>query len=71
MEGDIGVIQGLLQAGIDINVLDQDGYSPMALALKEDNIQAARILLESGADPNIGGSIVGSALHMAAYRAEP
>lgn len=54
-----------------MNILDPDGYSALALSLKEDNIQAARILLEAGADPNIGGSIVGSALHMAAYRTEP
>lgn len=71
IEGDLGIIQGLVDSKAELDILDDNGYSALVLALKEDNIPCSKLLISSGADPNIGGGVVGSALHMAAYRAEP
>jgi ankyrin repeat protein len=71
IEGDMGVMKGLIDKGANINVLDHEGYSPLVLALKEDHINIAKMLMDARANANIGGGIIGNALHLAAYKAEP
>ena len=69
-EGDCGVIEGLIRAKCDINALDKDNYTPLCLALRDDNLAAAKVLLDNGADINIGGGVLGSPLHMATIKTE-
>ena len=69
--GDNGVIFGLIKAGINIDALDNDGYSAFILALKENNIIAAGILMDVGVNLNIGAGCYGSALNIAVLKSEP
>ena len=71
VHGDRGVIRGLLDSGSDINKIDCEGYSPIVLALREDQIASAKLLLEREADITLGGGSLGSALHLAVYKTEP
>ena len=71
LNGDNGVIHGLVAAGCNINAIDSDGYSAFMLALKENNIVAAGVLMNSGADLAIGSGFYGSALNMAVLKSEP
>ena len=69
--GDVGVMQGLIDSKCDLDLLDIDGFSPLVIALKEDNITAAKILLHSGARLDIGGGTYGSVLNLAVLKSEP
>ena len=40
----------------------------MCVAIRDNQIDSARILIEAGADVNMGGGIYGSALHLAVVR---
>ena len=70
ISGDNGVIQGLISSGCNINSLDSDGFSPFVLALKENNLHAANLLLESGADITIGAGCFGSPLNIAVIKSD-
>ena len=53
------------------NILDKDNCTPLSLAIREENFEAAQILLDSGkVDVNLGGGIYGSPLHLAVVRLE-
>lgn len=69
--GDIGVLNGLIEAGCDINQIDVLGFSPLMIALKEDNVQAAKVLVQAGAEFDIGGGVFGSVLNLAVLKSEP
>ncbi|KAL7669687.1 hypothetical protein ACOME3_010333 [Neoechinorhynchus agilis] len=62
-------IQFLLANGAEINVMTKSGFTPLHLAAKQGNIEAAGILLEKGALPSINSCVKGqtglSALHFA------
>lgn len=68
--GDCGVIQGLIDVGVDLNYLDTEGFSPLVLALKADKIGASKLLIDANVDVNIGGGNIGSPMHLAVYKAE-
>jgi hypothetical protein len=70
-EGDCGVIKGLLESGIGMNTLDADDFSPVALALREDKLNCAKLLLEQGADVRAGAGHFGTPLHLAVLKQEP
>jgi ankyrin repeat protein len=55
-------------SGIDLNILDKDDCTALCIAIRELKFEAAKILIESGADVNIGGGIYGSAMHLAVVR---
>ena len=44
----------LIQAGARVNVRDPHGRTPLYFAVLSQNIAVARLLLEAGADPNLG-----------------
>lgn len=69
--GDIGVLNGLIEAGCNINQVDVLGFSPLMIALKEDNVQAAKVLVQAGAEFDIGGGVFGSVLNLAVLKSEP
>ena len=70
-EGDCGVILGLLESGMSVNVLDSDSFSPFAIALRENKLNCAKLLLEKGADIRFGAGRFGSPLHLAVIKQEP
>ncbi len=64
--GDISDINGLLNAGANVNcALDGDG-TPLIGAAREGRLEAVRLLLDRGADPNMPVSGDGNPLIMAA-----
>ena len=67
--GAVGVVRGLLMdKEVDKNILDKDSCSPLCLAIRQENTQAALLLIEGGADVNVGGGIFGSPLHLATVK---
>lgn len=51
-----------------MNIVDKDDCTPLCVAFRDFKFDAAKILIESGADVNVGGGIYGSALHLAVVR---
>ena len=70
-EGDAGVIKGLINADVDVDVLDKDGYSPLLSAIKEEHTECVKLLLQSGVEVNEGGGPLGSPLHLACFKVKP
>lgn len=46
------MIQLLVKAGADLEILDNVGYTPLARAVAEANVPAVRELIAAGANPN-------------------
>ncbi|CDW76991.1 leucine rich repeat family protein [Stylonychia lemnae] len=67
---DIGVLEGLLVAKAKPNILDKDYCTPLCLAIREDNFDAAIILINADVDVNLGGGIYGSPMHLAVVKLE-
>ena len=70
-EGDYGVVHGLIKSSIDIDMIDKDGLSAISLAIKGEQMDCVKLLIESGADVNEGGGALGSSLHLAAFLVQP
>jgi ankyrin repeat protein len=70
INGDLGVLSGLIKAGCDLNLQDIDECSPLVSALRENNIQGSKLLLEAGANPNSGGGLFGCPLNLAVVKSE-
>ena len=66
----MGVVEGYLAGGVNINVLDKDEYSPLWLAIKNSNFHIAKLLLDAGANLDIGGGTLGGPLHISVYKGE-
>ncbi len=65
--GSARTVQKYIREGVDINqVLEDSGYSPLMIAIKEGNDAAAKLLIKCGADPNIEGKDGNTALTLAA-----
>jgi ankyrin repeat protein len=47
--GDTEVAQGLLELGVNLNSRDNEGRTPLQVALDKDNEQVVQILLQHGA----------------------
>ncbi|MGD9567206.1 MAG: M48 family metallopeptidase [Sedimentibacter sp.] len=52
-DGDVNKVKELLNEGIDPNVQDMDGWTPLMWAAWEGNVEMINILIEAGADPNM------------------
>lgn len=48
--GDVALIKDLCAHGANVNVRDDDGYSPLLLAVREGRAEAVKVLIELGAD---------------------
>lgn len=46
-------IRFYLEQGVPVNAQDRKGYTPLHFAMRAQNADAALVLLEAGADPNI------------------
>lgn len=65
LEQEIGIVRYLATHKDHLlHELDQDGQTPLSLAIREEKYFVARILLLHGSDANLGGGSFGSALHM-------
>ena len=53
----------LLAAGVNVNVKTEDGWTPLALAANCGSLEAVKILLAAGADPNSGTPLTKAAFH--------
>lgn len=53
---DISAIKSLLAEGLDINLQDDNGWSPLHFYAQESNDYAIRLALENGANPNLTDS---------------
>lgn len=51
--GDISTLKILLDIGANINAKDNDGMTPLYIAVAKNNLEAVQFLLSQGADPNI------------------
>lgn len=50
-KGDVEMLEPMLQAGMPVNLADEKGNSLLMLASYHGNLDATRLLLERGADP--------------------
>lgn len=70
-EDEIGVVRSLITIEPKlISLLDGDGYPPLFLSILHKNYHSTRILLHNGADPSIGGGMLGSCLHLTIVQRE-
>ena len=51
-EGQTAAIQVLLETGADVGARSNGGFTPLLFAVRNGHLEAARLLLASGADPN-------------------
>jgi ankyrin repeat protein len=69
-KGEAGVVAGLVEADVDVNSFDANGYSPLMVAVKSDKSTISRMLIEAGASFKYGAGNYGSILHIAVYKSE-
>jgi hypothetical protein len=66
IQEDTDQIREILQQGINLNQIDEYGFTPLIEAAIVNNVRIARALIEYGADVNLKDSIGGTPLHWAA-----
>ncbi|MDR3477353.1 MAG: ankyrin repeat domain-containing protein [Gammaproteobacteria bacterium] len=59
-------VRAILQYGVDLNQIDEYGFTPLIEAAIADNIGLAKLLIQHGADVNLQDSTGGTALTWAA-----
>lgn len=64
-EGDVPTLKVMLDAGVDINLVDGEKTSPLVTALVNKQYTGAKYLLDRGADPNIADTFGRAALYAA------
>ena len=62
-------VSSLVAAGVNVNVISPDGYTPLLLAAEKGNVPIARILCQNGADLNYQIRGRGAAIHLAVEHA--
>lgn len=66
IEENIAQVRAMLQYGVNLNELDEYGFTPLIEAAIADNINMATLLIQHGANVNLQDSTGGTALHWAA-----
>lgn len=70
-ENDVGALRSLIKLLPNhLNEIDSENYSALFLSILEENYNATKILLFSGADPSIGVGMLGSCIHLAVVKKE-
>lgn len=64
-KGHIGIVQLLLDSGIDINAANKDSQTCLHIAVAQDNLSMAGLLLEKGAVADAKNDLGQNALHLA------
>ncbi|KAL0261591.1 hypothetical protein SLS55_003021 [Diplodia seriata] len=62
---DIPLIKRLLELGMDVDISDEDGKTPMAFALEREDIEIAKMLFAAGAGKNESYGPQGTIVHYA------
>ena len=66
IDGRVGVVEAQLAQGIDPDLLDEDGWTPLMRACLWAHVPVVQLLLQNGATPDVGATTTGStALHFA------
>jgi hypothetical protein len=60
---DISSVYGMLQAGAEVNAIDEYGFTPLIESCIVDNVQIGELLLQQGANANVVDMIGNTALH--------
>ena len=70
LKNNMSEIDKLVIAGEDVNVIDDNGITPLTLAIETGNLEIARYLLEHDSDPDLAANKVnaGTPLTIAAYK---
>lgn len=66
IQEDIYQVQTNLYSGMNLNQIDEYGFTPLIEAAIADNVDIARMLIQQGADVNFQDTTGGTALHWAA-----
>jgi len=66
--GDLVKIEGFIQEGVDINVLDGHGYAPLHYAAQNNQKEVIELLISKGADVNVKNWGGETPLHIAVSR---
>lgn len=66
IEEDMDSVRQFMRYNVDVNQMDEYGFTPLIEATIVDNIEIARFLLENGANPNQQDVTGNTALHWAA-----
>jgi ankyrin repeat protein len=69
-KGDVHATTLFLQAGMDPNVKDTDGKTPLASAAEKGNLEVAKLLLSKGALPSVKTQDEQTALHIAVAKGQ-
>ena len=71
LENDIGALRALLALIYeDMNKVDSEDQTPLFLSIRNENYLASKVLLHNGADPKIGGGVLGSCLNLATAKCQ-
>lgn len=66
-EGDVTKVKELLNSGVNPDIQDPDGWTPLMWAAQDDNISMINLLTKAGADPNLVDYYEDTALLLAIY----
>lgn len=61
MHGDLALAKAALGAGVQVDVPDNEGYTPLHCAIVNNEVEAVDFLLANGADPALRTSLVARA----------
>ncbi|KAG7286709.1 hypothetical protein NEMBOFW57_009020 [Staphylotrichum longicolle] len=64
----VSIVQGLVEANAPIDIQDEEGHTPLSVAVSKDNELVARYLVKQGARVNRFSPLFGSILHLAVSR---
>lgn len=61
----VAIIQLFVKAKVPLDRPDNDGYTPLAISIREGNMNVAKYLIDQGASINVFSPSFGSILHLA------
>jgi ankyrin repeat protein len=67
-EGDKTMVESLLKQGVSIDTQDHKGFTPLILAVYNQQTDLVKYLLEKGANPNIADASGNTALMGASFK---
>lgn len=66
LQQNAAMVKELLRHGVEVNEIDEYGFTPLIEAAIVDDYELSQLLLQYGANPNLPDATGGSALHWAA-----